>query len=209
MGSSAKVHSNEVGELSREGGGGETKLSEWWGNWLPGPYRSGWSGEETGALTPPLVAYWHFFSDPDEGEQEGLHTSLYYTQTDTQIYTRIDIVRYTQTHRHRYSDRNTDTKIHTCTGRQTLVYTQMYRHRQTHRDIHKISSQTQTYRCTGTYKTDTQRQTHRHTQYRYTHVESHVHVLSAPLLGLGDIVTLYYHYRPSESLSLNASDSIH
>lgn len=69
MGSSAKVHSNEVGELSREGGGGETKLSEWWGNWLPGPNRSGWSGEETGALTPLLVAYWHFFSDPDEGEQ--------------------------------------------------------------------------------------------------------------------------------------------
>lgn len=70
MGSSAKVHSNEVGELSREGGGGETKLSEWWGNWLPGPNRSGWSGEETGALTPPLVAYWHFFSDPDEGSKK-------------------------------------------------------------------------------------------------------------------------------------------
>lgn len=81
----------------------------------------------------------------------------------------------------------------------------MYRHR----DIYIDKQSTQTYRYTGAYKTDTQSQTHKHTQYRYAHAESRAHVLSTPLLGLGDIVTLYYHYRPSELLSLNASDSIH
>lgn len=91
MGSSAKVHSNEVGELSERVGVEEPSFPSGGGTGFQSLI--GVAGlEKKQGPTPPMVAYWHFFSDPDEGEQEGLHTSLYYTQTDTQI----DTVRYTQ-----------------------------------------------------------------------------------------------------------------